>query len=488
MNHKNQKTSVVKGAILTVGLRWADRLIGFVSTMILARLLMPDDFGVVAMASLVILLADVFLNLGVNVALIQNQEATQEHYDTAWTLRLLQTILSCVVVSVSAPLAADYFNDQRVVLVIQLTSFHLIFNGLENIGIINFQKGMRFLQDFHFRISKRMFGFIITMVAAWYLRSYWALVIGTLAGSSFGALLSYVMHPMRPRISFSKVKEIFQVSQWMLIGSIGRYCNLNLHKILVGRGADTSVMGGYSLADEISSMPSEELLAPINRVLFPAFSAVKHDLNELQRVFLLAQAVQVIIALPASVGLMLVAHEVVYVFLGEKWIFVVPFLKILVLANVTHAITTSGIYVMLTLGHFRSAALTTWLQVIILFFLFIFFGTYNPYDIAVIRVASILSGFLLVLLMIKSSLPDLKAINMMLCFYRPLISVFIMYYTVNLVDSFLCCSPFEVLFIKIVIGAFVYTLSILVLWLILGRPEGAEKYIIRKFFPILRMP
>jgi O-antigen/teichoic acid export membrane protein len=449
--------------------------------------LTPDDFGVVAMAMLAILLADVFLNLGVNVALIQNHDAKQEHYDTAWTLRLLQTILSCIIVSVSAPFAAQYFNDTRVVLVVQVTSLHLIINGFENIGIINFQKEMLFVEDFRFRISKRFFGFIVTMVAAWCLRSYWALIIGTLAGSSFGALLSYVMHPMRPRISFSKVKEIFQVSQWMLINSVGRYCNLNLHKILVGRGADTSVMGGYSLADEISNMPSEELLAPISRVLFPAFSAVKHDLNELKRIFLLAQGVQVMVALPASVGLMLVAQEVVYVFLGEKWIFVVPFLKILVLANVIHAITTSGTYVMLTLGYFRQAAMTTWIQVMVFFLLFIFWDTSNPYDIATLRVASILSGFLLVLWLIKSSLPDLKMINMIQSVYRPLVSVIIMYYTVSFIDTVVHYDIFFILFIKIVIGMFVYTLSVVSFWLLFGRPEGAENYILHKLFLALKL-
>ena len=86
--------SVARSALITVAMRWTDRSIAFVSTLILARLLVPEDFGVIAMASLVIGLADVFFELGVNVALIQNKTPSQEHYDTAWTLRLIQTTLA----------------------------------------------------------------------------------------------------------------------------------------------------------------------------------------------------------------------------------------------------------------------------------------------------------------------------------------------------------------------------------------------------------
>ena len=101
-------------------MRWTDRSIAFVSTLILARLLVPEDFGVIAMASLVIGLADVFFELGVNVALIQNRTPSQEHYDTAWTLRIIQTTLAAIVVVIAAPLAATYFNDPRVTLVVQV--------------------------------------------------------------------------------------------------------------------------------------------------------------------------------------------------------------------------------------------------------------------------------------------------------------------------------------------------------------------------------
>ena len=98
--------SVFSGAVLTVSMRWTDRLIGLVSTLILARLLVPEDFGIIAMASIVVGLTEVLFDLGVNVALIQNKSPTKGHYDTAWTLRLLQSGVAAILVAGTAPLAA----------------------------------------------------------------------------------------------------------------------------------------------------------------------------------------------------------------------------------------------------------------------------------------------------------------------------------------------------------------------------------------------
>src|SRR5690349_10908401 len=212
--------TVAKSAAFVLAARWLDRVVSVVSTIILARLLVPDDFGVVAMATIVVGLVDVFFDLGVNVALIQNRDPTPDHYDTAWTLRLMQSVFATLVVVAAVPLAVDYFKDARVAPVLRVLSLSLLIGGFEYIGILTFQKTMRFALDFRFVVLKRLAGFAVTVTAAWLLRSYWALVIGTLASSAFGVALSYVMHPMRPRARLTKMREIFAVSQWMIVRSI----------------------------------------------------------------------------------------------------------------------------------------------------------------------------------------------------------------------------------------------------------------------------
>jgi len=163
-------------------MRWTDKFIGFVSTLILARLLAPEDIGIIAMASLVIGFIDVFLDLGVNIALIQNRNAAPAHFNSAWTLRLAQSATAAVLIVLASSAAATYFKDARVESVLHVMALGLIVASFENIGIVTFQKEMKFGLEFRFLFSKRIVGFLVTITAAWFLRDYWALVIGALAG------------------------------------------------------------------------------------------------------------------------------------------------------------------------------------------------------------------------------------------------------------------------------------------------------------------
>ncbi|MDT3670684.1 MAG: lipopolysaccharide biosynthesis protein [Aromatoleum sp.] len=472
----------MKNASLSLAMRWLDRLIGLVSVLVLARILSPDDFGVIAIASLVIGFVDIILDLGVNVALIQNDKATREHYDTAWTLRLIQSVLACAILVAGAPLAGDYFNNPGAVPVLQWMSLGLPLSSLENIGVVDFQKKMRFGLDLRFVLTKRLVGFLVTLAAAWMLRSYWALVIGALSGRAFGVLLSYAMHSMRPRLGLQKFQEVFSVSQWMLVRNIGTYLDNNLHKMLVGRWFPSATLGTYSLADEISAMPSTEILAPLNRVLFPAFVQVKENLVELKRVFLLAQAMQTLIGIPAGVGLAVVAHDAVLLLLGEKWLAAVPFVQLLGLANVASAIGTSGGYLMVTLGRTKAFALLSWAKTCAFVLMVLVTGVAaNAADIAVMRLCAGLFGLVVTLWMVMRALENLRLAEIAGLVARPLLGSVAMAYVVDLLFGAAGDLPvLAALTLEIGTGVLVYSGTVIALWIVSGRPEGAESWLVRK--------
>lgn len=477
----SKPTSILRGTLLTVAMRWTDRLIGVISTLILARLLVPEDFGIIAMASIFIGLVTIVLELGVHVALIQNRTPSQAHYDTAWTIRLGQTLLSSLFVLICAPFAADYYGDARVESVIQWMALGLFIAGLENIGTITFQKEMRFGLDFQFMFLKRMAGFVTTIASALILGNYWALVIGTLTGRALGVALSYWLHPMRPRLSLEKFGEIFRVSQWMLVSGIGGYLDNNLHKLIVGHRADSTTMGAYTLGDEISGLPTSELLAPLNRVLFPAFVQVKHDPVELKRLFLLLQSIQTSIAIPASVGLALIASDAVMLLLGEKWLAAIPFLQILAFTHAVQAVTTSGGYILLTLGRIRDAAMIAWLQVacfVVIVFLLI--PGSDAVGIATARVASVLIGLILVFLLLLRAMSNLTLLEIVRSVSRPLTATALMALALIWFDRIIELSPILSLITKVMIGTVVYVAVLGTIWFSFGRPTGAESYLLDK--------
>lgn len=474
------RTTVAQGALFSIAARWIDRFIGLISTLILARLLLPEDFGIIAMASLVISLVDVFLDLGVNVALIQKQNPSQDHYNTAWTLRLMQTAAATLLVIVSAPLAAEYFRDPRVTAVLQVLAFSFLLTGTENIGVVTFQKEMRFGLDFRYLFLKRLIGFVATLTAAWLLRSYWALVIGTLTGRAGGAILSYVLHPMRPTLSLGKAREIFGVSQWLVLRSIGAYMNLNLHRLVVGRRENAGIMGAYTLADEIALLPSVALLGPLNRVLLPAFVEVKENRQELKRMFLLAQAVQMLIGIPAAVGLALVAHDAVRLLIGDNWLPAVPFIQWLAVANAVVAIVTNGGYVLIALGEVRTLALYSWSRVALFAtVIFVALPDAGAREVTWVRAALAMLNTVAFIWLLRRRLP-VRWLEVLEGAYRPLAATGVMVACVLALDHLITMPLAVALPAKIVVGAGTYGAAILSLWWLAGRPQGAERYFFNK--------
>ncbi|MCA9130589.1 MAG: oligosaccharide flippase family protein, partial [Planctomycetales bacterium] len=359
--------------------------------------------------------------------------------------------------------------------------------GLENIGVVCFQKEMKFHLDFRYLFLKRLAGFLTTIVAAWFMRSYWALVIGALAGRSFGTILSYLIHPMRPRLSLQKFDDIFSVSQWMLVRSIGAYLNKNLHMFFVGNRADTATMGGYSLADQISAMPTTELLAPLNRVLFPAFVQARENISELKRLFLLAQGVQTLAAIPAAVGLALVAHEAVLILLGEKWLIAVPFVEWLALGSAFSAIATSGGYILITMGKVKDAAVVTWANVALFVIgALVLSPEAGALDLAKLRLATVVLGLLLALILLKRTLVNLSSLDMLRTVYRPIIGASAMAVAIGSAPFSSTIAPLVALQLKIGIGLVVFPATVLFVWWFAGKPEGAERYLLEKAVYITR--
>lgn len=483
MSPTDKSQSVARGAITVVAMRWTDRLIGIVSTLILARLLMPADFGIVAMASLVVALIDTLLDLGVNSALVQNRNAGKEDFDTAWTMRLLQNLLAAgAIATFGAPLAADYFNDPRVADVLRVMSLTLLISGFENIGVVLFQKNMEFGREFRYFFLRRLIGFIITVGLALWLRSYWAMVLGTLAGRLAGVWLSYILHEYRPRLSFEKSRSLWSFSQWMLVRNLGTFGAQQFDKILVGRRVGASSLGAYALADEIAAMPTGELLAPIGRVLFPAFVRAAHSPPELQRIFLLALGVQTLLALPAGIGLALVAPTLVPLALGPHWLGAIPLIQWLSLVSVIVAISHSGGYLLLTLGKIRTLALLSWGQLGLLASLtLIAFPSAGAEGIAQLRVIAALGAGAAVVGLVVRDIPELKFRQLCAMVLRPGVATIVMALVLTFwAPSALFSSNLTRLFVDVLIGGLVYAIALLALWRIFNCPDGAESYLMDK--------
>lgn len=475
--------SVHESALIVVGMRWCDRLLGLISMVILARLLVPADFGIIVMASLVVGLIDVLLDIGVSTALIHNQKADDDDYNTAWTLRLIQSCLTAVIIFVSAPLVAVFFDNPLVVDVLRVMALSVLIAGFENIGVVTFQKNMEFGKDFKFFFYKRFIGFVVTLALAAVWHNYWAMVIGALSLRLSGVILSYRMHPHRPRFSLSRTTEIWSFSKWVLLRNIISYLDAQADKFLVGHRADEKVLGTYSVAQDVSAMPTTELLMPLGRVLFPAFAQKRDDRVAFARSLSTAIGIMSLVAMPACVGLVLTAQDAVLILLGANWIAAAPLIQIMAISNLIFSLTYSISYALLATGKVRILAFIAGLQMICFLTLaLIFFPQSEVAEIAAIRVFAVCVGAVFTITIVITLTDNFSIKDYFLPIFRPLTATACMAaILIQLHAGLTEFTPVVRILIEVAVGCITYAAGIGLLWLLQGRPEGAEAYLIKNF-------
>lgn len=471
---------MLTGSAWMIGMRWSVRSIGLLSTIILARLLLPEDFGIVAMAAIVYGLLEALSQFGLASALIQNRNATRGHYDTAWTVQLIQFSAIAVILLAVAPYVARYFDEPRVAAVVHLLALAALIGGFENIGVVDFQKNLQFGRFFRYSLCRRLLTFVVTIGLAAMLRDYWALAIGLVAGQAAGVGLSYAMHPYRPRLSLGEIRSIWGFSQWMLVGGIAEYLLYRADQVAVGRIADTETMGAYHVGSEISSMATGELALPIARALFPSYAKIKHDVVALGESFLQVQALLASLCLAAGFGLAAVADDMVLLVLGARWSMAAPFIQWLAIAGGISVLTGTAINSLLVaIGHVRRRAALVWFHLAILVpGLLLASALLGVEGIAIARLATAAVFAPLAYWAVCRAL-GISVGRVAAVLWRPLTAASAMFFAVRALHSDAVASTALRLVSDIATGTAVYIALSVLLWWLAGRPEGAERMIFR---------
>jgi lipopolysaccharide exporter len=349
---------MAKGAAWMMLFKIIDRGTGMFSTLILARLLLPEDFGLISLATSVIAMLEVLGAFGLDTALVQRVDATREHFDAVWTFQLIVGLCLGLIVAALAWPTARFYDDPRLATVMFVLALRHIIQGLENVGVIAFRKELRFDQEFRFLVIKRLATtLIVTIPLAFILGNYWALLAGSFVGTCFTVALSYVVHPFRPRFSLARLGELMTFSKWLFLTSVVEFFYGRMANLIVGRWSGAAALGMLSMAREISGMVSRELAAPVNRAVFPGYAQLKGDPSLLRRSYLKVTSVLILLIMPAGVGLSLLAEPIVTIALGSRWAEATPLLRILALNGVLTVFLSTAHHVNLAVGMSRSTSL-----------------------------------------------------------------------------------------------------------------------------------
>jgi O-antigen/teichoic acid export membrane protein len=341
---------MAKGAAWMIALRFAVRATGLVSMIILARLLVPADFGLVALATALAGALAAMSEFGFEVALIQNPAADRRHYDTAWTLGLIRgVIVAGVLAACAGPLAA-MLSDQRLEPVLRLLALGVVIAACENIAVVDFRKNLQFHKEFAYRAVGKLVSFAITVPLAIILRGYWALVAGIVAGQAASVLLSYVMCRYRPRLSVSVWRELVHFTKWLLLNSILFFIYQRTDTFVIGRFAGASPLGVYAVAHEVASLPATEMVAPVRAALLPGYAKLASDRERLRASFATTFGLIVIVALPVAVNIGLLADPLVRIAFGEQWLAAIPALEVLAVYGAINVCVANSWPVFIALG------------------------------------------------------------------------------------------------------------------------------------------
>jgi O-antigen/teichoic acid export membrane protein len=458
-----------------IGGRWVVRGIGLVSTVILARLLTPADFGLVAMAMLVIGALQVLSETGQRQAIIRMASPERAHYDTAWTISVLIGIGIAAFLAVAAPLTARWFGEPRLLPIMSLLALRPLIQGFENIGLVDFQRRLDFRRDLLVMMLGKVGSFAVTILLAFTFRDWRALIGGTLVGAVLAVALSFVFSPYRPRFAFSKAREIWSFSSWALLTSISAYASERADHAVVAAHLDPTTMGAYTVGAELASLPTEELVVPPVRALFAVYARLTHDAAAMRAHYLSALGFIAIVASSTSTGMALVAEDAVAVLLGPQWLAAVPLVPWFALAAGVLGIARSVNAVLMAAGHVRANA---WRMVLFAAALLpaalIGVGWRSAEGVAIARFA-VTAAFAPLMLWLATHLLAIPARAVVAVLWRPVVAAVGMAVVVALLRPVLPAIPPLRLALQAAAGATTYGLLLAGLWWLAGRPEGAER-------------
>jgi lipopolysaccharide exporter len=319
---------VAKGAAWMVLKRLAFKGIGLISTLILVRLLAPEAFGLAAIASTAYDTLNAISDLSFALALVKMKAPTRAQYDTAWTLTVLRGFAIGGLIFLSAPWIAEAMREPRLVNITRVMALYPIIWGFENIGLIDFQRDLRFDRLFVYDVLGKVAGFVVVIPAALILHNAWAVVLGTIAPKIVQVPASYIMHPYRPRISFKAGGELLSFSKWLFATNILSLANQYLIVILIGRIGGAGSVGLFRTAEQIGILPVSEVAAPIRGPMYAGYAKVLHDRDRLCRHVIDGLSLTLMIITPLSVGIALVAKLVEQVALGAEWAGAAAFIQV----------------------------------------------------------------------------------------------------------------------------------------------------------------
>jgi PST family polysaccharide transporter len=349
---KDIKHLAIKGLAWNFISEGTAQIFRFIVTLFLARLLLPEEFGVMGMASIFIGLISTFNELGLTAAIIQRKDVTNDHLTTSFSVGLIVGVGVCLLIIASAPFISDFFHEPRLEQMLFVLSFIFLISPFYFVNIALLSKQLNFRSLALVNIASEIISGTLAILLALNGFGAWSLVWKIVLSNVMIAFGAWIVCPWRPSLQFniSRFKELSSFSFNYVSSKMINYVQGNVDNITVGRFLGAVSLGYYSIAYQLITFPFRRISVLISNVTFPTFSAIKDEQERLCSGYLKVVAYVSIITLPMLAGLFMLAPEFVTIVLGEKWVPAILPIRILAIAGVAMALANPTDSVLLAKG------------------------------------------------------------------------------------------------------------------------------------------
>ncbi len=472
---KKDSRTVILSAAFAILSKFGVRIIGLISVALLARLLSPKDFGLVASATAVMGIFQTLALSGIKAVIVRERVLTNDIVDSGWSLGVVLSIFLSVVMSVIVgPLLSDYASYGAMLPVFIVLSFHLVIDAFENPGLFLLEREMKFQKILYLRVSVRTVTALVTISAAIFLRSYWALVIGILTYQSLMTVFSYRVSPYRPRISFIQWRHFARPSAFLVLGNFAKGFATSGDRILASRFMNASGLGQLAVARDLVRMTTLELSSALADVILPALSLQPDGQTASPNQVIKSINGIALIALPIGLGIFALAPPLTNLLLGDQWGEASSFVRILAIGGSYAAISEiCAVTLIANLKERQNAYLE--LGHALLFTLFVLIALILFFPLAIALAIAILQiAFSLLRIGLLLRVLAVHPIYFIGPHVRCLISGLIMSGLLIAIWQFF--SPVDGYALLLVpFGALTYISLVLGWWALIGCPQGVER-------------
>lgn len=352
MNNSEIKNKTITNFMWRFAERCGAQLVTFVVSIVLARLLEPSVYGTIALVTVFTTILQVFVDSGLGTALIQKKNADDLDFSSVFYFNFGMCIILYLVMFISAPYIARFYNDSSLTSVIRFISLTIVISGVKGIQQAYVSKNMLFKRFFFSTLGGTLISAIIGIIMAYMGFGVWALAVQQLSNTAIDTLILWVTVKWRPskRFSIERLKSLFSFGWKLLCSSLLDTLYNNVRSLIIGKMYSASDLAYYNQGEKFPKFIVSNVNTSIDSVLLPTMSSAQDDRNRVKNMTRRAIKTSTYVMAPLMMGLAFCAEPVIKIILTDKWLLCIPFLRIFCITYMFYPVHTANLNAINALG------------------------------------------------------------------------------------------------------------------------------------------